>query len=145
VLPPRLYHCSACRRQFSVTVGTIFSSSHVPMHKWLRGLHFLCGSATGVTVVALQRDLELGTYKSAWAMARRIRWALTRPPLKGLLASPPSRSSRRPLRIALPFRETTEALLMMKPESRTKPRGDRHAGAKPASKRQSVSKRATTR
>src|SRR2546428_229340 len=42
-----LWKCSACREQFTVTVGTIFEDSHIPLHKWLLAIHLLCSSKKG--------------------------------------------------------------------------------------------------
>lgn len=72
--------CKDCRQQFTVTVGTIFEDSHIPLSKWLMPIHLLCASKKGIS--AHQRHRMLGiTYKSAWFMAHRIRYAMDRPPL----------------------------------------------------------------
>ena len=76
-----LYQCRRCRRQFTVTVGTIFGGSHIPLNKWLHAIHLMCTSETGVSALQLQRELKLGSYRSAWFMCRRIRWALTQTPM----------------------------------------------------------------
>ncbi len=69
-----LYQCNKCREQFTVTVGTIFQDSHVPLNKWLTAIHLLCTSADGMTAQQLHRTL-LVTYKTAWLMTQRIRQA----------------------------------------------------------------------
>jgi transposase-like protein len=75
----RLWKCAACRKQFTVTVGTIFESSHIPLNKWLLAFYLLCSSKKGMSAHQLHRMLGV-TYKSAWFMAHRIREAMTQPP-----------------------------------------------------------------
>src|SRR5260370_774025 len=76
-----LYQCRGCRKQFTVTVGTIFEDSKIPLHKWLLSIHLMCSSKKGVSALQLQRNLELGSYRTAWFMAHRIRWAMTQSPM----------------------------------------------------------------
>ena len=71
-----LYECGDCKRQFTVTVGTIFESSKIPLKKWLIAWYLLCSSKKGVSALQLQRQLELGSYRTAWFMMHRIRYAL---------------------------------------------------------------------
>ncbi len=75
-----LYKCKACRKQFTVTVGTIFESSRIPLNKWLLAIHLVCSSKKGMSAHQLHRMLDV-TYKSAWFMAHRIRYAMTQEPL----------------------------------------------------------------
>jgi transposase-like protein len=75
-----LWRCRACKAQFTVTVGTIFEDSHIPLGKWLMAIHLLCASKKGMSAHQLHRMLGV-TYKSAWFMAHRIRYAMSRPPL----------------------------------------------------------------
>jgi transposase-like protein len=79
-----LYKCGACRKQFTVTVGTIFEDSHIPIGKWLMALFLLCSSKKGMSAHQLHRMLDI-TYKSAWFMAHRIRFAMGQGPLAKLL------------------------------------------------------------
>ncbi len=79
-----LWFCRECGKQFTVTVGTIFEDSHIPLHKWLLAIHLMLSSKKGVSAHQLMRNLEIGSYRSAWFMAHRIRWALTQEPVKGL-------------------------------------------------------------
>ncbi len=83
-----VYKCKACRKQFTVTVGTIFEDSHIPLNKWLMAIQLLCSSKKGMSAHQLHRMLGV-TYKSAWFMAHRIRYAMTQPPvvdkLKGVV------------------------------------------------------------
>ncbi len=67
--------CKKCRKQFTVKVGTVFESSHIPVHKWWQAVHLLCSSKKGISSHQLHRTLQV-TYKSAWFMAMRIREAM---------------------------------------------------------------------
>jgi transposase-like protein len=80
-----VWNCNGCRKQFSVTVGSIFEDSHIPLHKWLLAIHLMCSSKKGISAHQLMRNLSIGSYRSAWFMAHRIRWALTQEPIKGAL------------------------------------------------------------
>jgi len=71
-----LYQCNDCRGQFTVTVGTIFEDSHIPLGKWVLAFGLMCASKKGISALQLQRNLGLGSYKSAWFMAHRIRYAM---------------------------------------------------------------------
>ena len=75
---PGLLECRACRRQFSVTVGTVFERSHVPLHKWVLAVHLMKASKKGISAHQLHRMLKV-TYKTAWFMAHRIREAMNEP------------------------------------------------------------------
>src|SRR3989449_1340808 len=72
-----IWKCSGCRKQFTVTVKTIFEDSHIPLHKWLLAIHLLCASKKGMSAHQLMRMLDIRQYKSAWFMAHRIRYAMT--------------------------------------------------------------------
>ena len=84
---PGVYKCrtKGCRKPFTVTVGTIFEGSHVPLRKWLLAFHLVCSSKKGVSALQLKRNLGLGSYKTAWHMAHRIRYAMQQEPLAGML------------------------------------------------------------
>src|SRR5205823_4480740 len=81
---PGLWKCRACKGQFTVTVGTVLEDSHIPLPKWVKAFHLMASSKKGISALQLQRNLGLGSYKSAWHMAHRIRWAMTNPE-QGLL------------------------------------------------------------
>jgi transposase-like protein len=70
-----LYCCAACRKQFSVTVGTVFERSHIPINKWLMASFIICSSKKAVSAHQLHRMLKV-TYKTAWFMAHRIRFVM---------------------------------------------------------------------
>ena len=70
-----LYKCGACRRQFTVTVNTIFADSHIPLSKWLMAYCILCAAKKSISAHQMHRMLGV-TYKTAWFMAHRIRHAM---------------------------------------------------------------------
>jgi transposase-like protein len=76
---PGVWKC-VCRKQFTVTVGTIFEDSHIPLHKWLMAIHLLCASKKGMSSHQIHRMLGV-TYKTAWFMTHRIREAMAKEPL----------------------------------------------------------------
>jgi len=71
--------CASCEKQFTVTIGTIFEDSHIPLRKWLIAWYLICSSKKGISSLQLQRNLELGSYRTALFMAHRIRFALKDP------------------------------------------------------------------
>jgi len=75
-----LWFCNACREQFTVTVGTVFERSKIPLNTWLYANHLLCSSKKGISSHQLSRMLGV-TYKTAWFMSHRIREAMA--PVKG--------------------------------------------------------------
>jgi transposase-like protein len=72
---PGLYLCGACKRQFTVTVGTIFERSKVPLSKWWLAVHLMASSKKGMSAHQLHRMLGV-TYPTAWFMEHRIRAAM---------------------------------------------------------------------
>lgn len=70
-----LYYCNACGGQFTVTVGTVFESSHVPLNKWVLASHLMAASKKGISSHQLSRLLGV-SYKTAWFMSHRIREAM---------------------------------------------------------------------
>jgi transposase-like protein len=78
-----LYYCNACKGQFTVTVGTVFERSHVPLHKWVLAYHLLCSSKKGISSHQLHRMLGV-TYKTAWFMSHRIRESMRETKPEGL-------------------------------------------------------------
>jgi transposase-like protein len=82
---PGLLFCGDCRKQFSVTVGTVFERSKIPLHKWVLATHLLCSSKKGISSHQLHRTLGV-TYKTAWFMTHRIREAM-KPEHNGMLGN----------------------------------------------------------
>lgn len=69
------YKCRACRKPFTVKIGTIFESSHVKMHLWLQAIYLMCSSKKGISSNQLHRTLGV-TLKTAWFLSHRIREAM---------------------------------------------------------------------
>jgi transposase-like protein len=86
---PGLYQCNACREPFTVTVGTLYERSKVPLNKWLAATHMLTASKKGVSALQIGRMLGLSK-KTAWFLCHRIRESvrgtIELPPLGGVKA-----------------------------------------------------------
>lgn len=70
-----LWKCYECRKQFTVKVGTVFESAHIPLHKMLQAVYLMSASKKGISAHQIHRTLEI-TYKSAWFLCHRIREAM---------------------------------------------------------------------
>src|SRR3990167_6996640 len=81
---PGLYQCNACREPFTVTVGTLYERSKIPLHKWLAATHLMMASKKGISALQISRMLGI-SYKTAWFLCHRIRESLreTSPDLLG--------------------------------------------------------------
>lgn len=82
---PGLYKCAECKKQFTVTVGTILHRSHITMKQWLVGFHMMNSSKKGMSAKQLQRELGLGSYEAAWFLTHRIRSTMDETPLAEML------------------------------------------------------------
>src|SRR4051794_11542070 len=82
---PGLYKCYACRKPFTVRMGTIFESSHLPLYLWLQVIHLMCASKKGISTRQIQRMLRC-SMKTAWFLGHRIREAMNDNP--GVFYSP---------------------------------------------------------
>lgn len=78
-----VYFCGACRKQFTVTVNTVFEGSHVPISKWLMAWFMICSSKKSLSAHQLHRMLKV-KYQTAWFMAHRIRFAMADDPAQKL-------------------------------------------------------------
>jgi transposase-like protein len=70
-----LHKCNACKGQFTVRQGSIFESSHLPLHLWLQVIHLMCASKKGISTRQIQRMLQC-SMKTAWFLGHRIREAM---------------------------------------------------------------------
>ncbi len=70
-----LFYCKACDYQFSVTAGTIFNDSHLPLTKWFMATLLLCEAKKGISACQVQRTIGV-SYKTAWYLCHRIRAAM---------------------------------------------------------------------
>lgn len=83
----KLFECNSCRHQFSVTAGTVFHDTHLPLWKWFAATYLICESRKGVSARQLGRTLDV-SYKTAWYLAHRIRSAMEEGspvPLRGIV------------------------------------------------------------
>jgi transposase-like protein len=80
-----LLRCKTCRKQFTVTVGTIMQGSHITLRQWVQAFYSMCSHKKGVSSLQLQRNLGLHSYRSAWHLTHRIRSAMRENPLASLL------------------------------------------------------------
>jgi transposase-like protein len=81
------YDCNSCRYQFSVTAGTLFHDSHLPLWKWFLGIYLIGESKKGISGKQLERTLGV-SYKTAWYLGQRIRAAMEEDspiPLRGIV------------------------------------------------------------
>jgi transposase-like protein len=69
------YDCDACRYQFSVTAGTVFHDTHLPLWKWFAAVYLMCESKEGMSANQIKRTLKIA-YKTAWYLCHRIRAAM---------------------------------------------------------------------
>jgi transposase-like protein len=74
-----LWLCGDCRHQASVTAGTIFQDTRLPLVLWFRAIWLVTSQKHGASALGIQRTLGLGSYKTAWAMLHKLRRAMARP------------------------------------------------------------------
>jgi transposase-like protein len=72
---PGLHKCYACKKPFTVRMGTLFEDSHLPLHLWLQVIHLMCASKKGISTRQIQRMLNC-SMKTAWFLGHRIRLAM---------------------------------------------------------------------
>jgi transposase-like protein len=80
---PGLLECRDCKGNFTVTVGTVMEDSHLKLPVWAKAFHLIASSKKGMSALQLQRNLGLGSYRTAWFLAHRIREAMKSEPVKG--------------------------------------------------------------
>ena len=71
-----MFLCNDCRDKFTCRTGTVMERSHLPLHKWLLAIHLMTTSKKGFSAHQLMRNLGLGSYRTAWFLAHRIREAM---------------------------------------------------------------------
>lgn len=76
---PFTYECAACRRQTSVTAGTIFHRSKVGLTTWFQAIYAIASHSNGISALQLQAQLGVGSYKTAWLMLQKLRRAMIDP------------------------------------------------------------------
>ena len=83
-VPSGTRKCKDCRKKFTVRVGTIFEDTHIKLSIWLQAFFMMSASKKGISAKQVERMLGV-TYKTAWFMCHRIRYAMTQSPVSGLL------------------------------------------------------------
>jgi len=78
-----LIQCNDCLLNFTVTVGTVMESSHLPLAKWALAFHKMAASKKGISAKQMQRELNIGSYRTAWFLCHRIREAMCLPSSAG--------------------------------------------------------------
>ena len=98
------YECTACHRQISLTSGTIMHDTHLPLTAWIWAAFLMGAHSNGIAATQLRSLLNLGSYKTAWLLARKLRSVMVRPgrePLQGLVeideTSIPHRTASEPV------------------------------------------------
>jgi transposase-like protein len=71
-----MFLCNDCRDKFTCRTGTVMERSHIPLHKWLLAIHLMATSKKGMSALQLMRNLDLGSYRTAWFLAHRVREAM---------------------------------------------------------------------
>ena len=74
-----LWQCAACGRQTSVTAGTIFQDTRLPLTTWFRAMWWVTSQKTGASALGVQQVLGLGSYQTAWTWLHKLRRAMVRP------------------------------------------------------------------
>ena len=74
-----LWLCCGCRAQVSVLAGTVFQGTHLPLVTWFRAMWHVTSQKSGISALGLQRELGLGSYRTAWLMLHKLRQAMVRP------------------------------------------------------------------
>lgn len=78
------WKCAKCRKKFSVTTNSIFAGSHIKLGHWIYAIFQMCSAKKGVSANQLKRELNI-SYKAAWFMCHRVRYAMEQEPLAGML------------------------------------------------------------
>jgi transposase-like protein len=79
--------CSGCARKVSVTAGTVFDRSRIPLADWFTAIWYMTNQKYGISALGLQRLLGLGSYQTAWTMLRKLRSAMVRPARERLIGT----------------------------------------------------------
>src|SRR5208337_3194571 len=74
-----LYWCHQCNYQVSVTAGTIFQDTKMPLRLWFHAMWYVVSQKNGVSALGLQRVLGLGSYRTAWTWLHKLRRTMVRP------------------------------------------------------------------
>ena len=78
-MKPPFYRCAACGHDFTVTAGTLFADTHLPLRLWFQALWYVVNQKSGASALGVQRVLGLGSDRTAWRWLHKLRWAMVRP------------------------------------------------------------------
>lgn len=78
-MKPPFYRCAACGHDFTVTTGTLFADTHLPLQLWFQALWYVVNQKSGASALGVQRVLGLGSYRTAWNWLHKLRRAMVRP------------------------------------------------------------------
>jgi transposase-like protein len=128
---PGMLFCRDCRNKFTCRIGTFVEHSHVPLHKWLHAVLLFVDGERCLSPQRLMRFLDLGSYRTAWLMAQRIREALyrrgiekrARPATLHVVTEGDARNTRE-----VTFDDAVQALIACPRKHGTRSNGQRHAG-----------------
>jgi len=129
---PGMLFCRDCRNKFTCRIGTFMEHSHVPLHKWLQAVHLVANGERRLSPQRLMCRLDLGSYRTAWLMAQRIREALYRRGIekRARPATAPDGPAREGACNAceVSFDDVVQALIACPETRRSRSNGERHAG-----------------
>jgi transposase-like protein len=78
-MKPPFYRCAACGYDFTVTAGTLFADTHLPLRLWFQAVWYIVNQKNGASALGVQRVLGLGSYRTAWRWLHKLRRAMVRP------------------------------------------------------------------
>jgi transposase-like protein len=78
-MKPPFYRCAACGHDFTVTAGTLFADTHLPLRLWFQAVWYIVNQKNGASALGIQRVLGLGSYRTAWRWLHKLRRAMVRP------------------------------------------------------------------
>ena len=73
------YRCASCAHDFTVTAGTLFADTHLPLRLWFQAMWYVVNQKNGASALGVQRVLGLGSYRTAWRWLHKLRRAMVRP------------------------------------------------------------------
>ena len=83
-MKPPFYRCAACGHDFTVTAGTLFADTHLPLRLWFQAMWYVVNQKNGASALGVQRVLGFGSYRTAWNWLHKLRRAMVRPGRDGL-------------------------------------------------------------
>ena len=78
-MKPPFYRCASCGHDFTVTAGTLFADTHLPLRLWFQAMWYVVNQKSGASALGVQRVLGLGSYRTAWNWLHKLRRAMVRP------------------------------------------------------------------